>query len=95
MTEPARKRRKPTEPTSNAQAVNRVLTNMYPDGPPADHLAYIQVCKALAAAVDLQPDAAALWKQYREALADLDAINAAEEDGIGELLTRLSTKTDD
>lgn len=95
MTEKTRKPRKPAEPTSNRQAADRVLANLYPDGIPADHLAWVQVVKSLAAAVDGLPDSPALWKQYRDALADLDAINAMEEDGIGELLTRLSTATDD
>ena len=94
MTGPANKRRKPSEPANNVQAVARYLANLYPDGVPEEHWPYVQTARGLAAAVDEMPEFPALWKQYREALADLDGLHAFEEDTLGEIITRLSAPAD-
>ena len=40
------------------------------------------------------PEQPALWKQYREALADLEGLHAYEEDALGEIITRLQAPVD-
>ena len=94
MTTPTKKPRKAAEPVNNVQAVARYLANLYPDGIPEEHWPIVQTVKGLALAVDEQPGMPALWKQYREALADLDGLHAFEEDTLGEIITRLSTTVD-
>ena len=95
MTKPARKPRKQPEPATNVQAVARYLANLYPDGIPEEHWPQVQAVRGLAEAVDGLPELPALWRQYREALADLDALHAFEEDTLGEIITRLSAPADD
>lgn len=90
-----RKPRKPSEPTNNVSAVARYLANLYPDGIPEEHWPIVQVVRSLAVAVDSLPEQPALWKQYRDALGDLDGLHQFEEDTLGELITRLSAPADD
>ena len=94
MTAQNKTRRKPSEPVNNTQAVARYVATLYPDGIPEEHWPYVQACKGLAAAVDNEPNMPALWKQYREALVDLDGLHAFEEDTLGEIITRLSAPAD-
>jgi hypothetical protein len=95
MTTRARKPRNRPEPTDNQSAVARYLANLYPDGIPEEHWPVVQTVRGLAEAVDNLPELPALWRQYREALSDLDGLHAFEEDTLGEIITRLSAPADD
>ena len=85
---------KPSEPANNVQAVSSYLASLYPDGVPQEHWPNVQVVRSLAVAVDTMPEQPALWKQYREALADLEGLHAYEEDALGEIITRLQAPVD-
>ena len=85
---------KPAEPINNVQAVSRYLDGLYPDGIPREHWPIVQVVRSLAVAVDTLPDQPALWKQYREALCDLDELHAYEEDKLDAIITRLQAPVD-
>jgi hypothetical protein len=85
---------KPAEPVNNSQAVSSYLAGLYPDGIPQEHWPIVQVVRSLALAVDTLPEQPALWKQYREALCDLDELHAYEEDKLGEIITRLQAPID-
>lgn len=45
-----------------------------------DDAALVALTRGLAAAVDADPDNAALWREYRAALAELTAIGAEDPD---------------
>lgn len=58
--------------------------------------ALVGLCRGLAAAVDVQPQTAALWKEYREALTALrSAGNERDTDAFGDLLAELRSSVGD
>ena len=86
---------KVAEPANNVEAIGSYLTSLYPDGIPQEHWPNVQIVRSLAVAVDTMPEQPALWKQYRDALADLEGLHAYEEDALGEIITRLQAPVDD
>jgi hypothetical protein len=86
----SKKDEKPGEPANNVEAVAMYLSGLYPDGVPQEHWPLVQAVRSLAFAVDGFPEIPSLWKQYREALTDLDGLHAFGEDQLDEIITRLS-----
>ena len=72
-------RQKKPKMVSNATAIDQFVINAFPDGVPASDMPTVTAAQLLARAVDADPSVASLWRQYREALADL--LEATEQDG--------------
>jgi uncharacterized tellurite resistance protein B-like protein len=88
-------RTKKPKTLSNAAAIDNFVLNAFPDGVPASDMPTVTAAQLLARAVDADPSVASLWRQYREALADL--LEATEQDGdeIEWLVGQLSSSGSD
>ncbi len=56
--------------------------------------AHIAICQSLADAVDIEPNNASLWREYRAAVTALRAANVQTQDEFSSLLASLSAEMD-
>lgn len=75
---------------TNVTALNATLSELYRLGRVETlDAAQVQLVRSLAAAVDADPGAAGLWRQYREALFDLLRADDDADDELAEALEAL------
>lgn len=79
---------------SNTTALNATLTELHRLGRIETlDAAQVQLVRSLAAAVDADPASAGLWRQYREALADLLRADEDADQELAEALEALRSAT--
>jgi len=81
---------KPKKSSTNAAALEKTLDAMFTAGPLEDvDSANVQMLRSLAAACDAQPNKAALWREYREALKEVRAAGDDADDDLTGLLAQI------
>jgi phage tail protein X len=89
-------RKKPVRraPSTNSSAFEVTLKALAGAGrvEPVDE-ALVQACRSMAEQLDVDPSNAALWRQYRETVAELTEADVDVDDGLADALAALRSAT--